>query len=129
AGGATGDDLNAQIQRGEYPDIVKTRLDGVNQRDFLEGKSASARDHFFYYSGSTPSAVRYKNWKMYFGMVPQDPTGFITGVQPFSWTQVVNIKRDPFETSIGDQQKTLFGMAGALAGPVSAYVNAWNLLP
>ena len=40
-----------------YPGIVKTKLDGVNQIDYLTGKSEkSARDYFFYYSGSTPSA-------------------------------------------------------------------------
>jgi arylsulfatase len=33
---------------------------------------------------------------------------------PYSWTQVANIKRDPFETTIGDQQRTLFGYAGEL---------------
>jgi arylsulfatase len=59
---------------------------------------------------------------MYFAMVPQAPTGFVTGVVPYHWTQVVNIKRDPFETSIGDQTKTLFGVGGALGGPVTAYV-------
>ena len=57
------------------------------------------------------------------------PQGFITGVVPYHWTQVVNIKRDPFETSIGQQYKTLFGMGGALAGPVTAYVYDWNMLP
>jgi arylsulfatase A-like enzyme len=129
AGGPTGDDLKAQIERGEYPGIVKTTLDGVNQRDILEGKSESARDHIFYYSGSTPSAVRYKNWKMYFGMVSQDPTGFITGVIPYAWTQVCNIKRDPFETSVGEFAKTMFGTGGALGGPVTAYVYDWNMLP
>jgi arylsulfatase A-like enzyme len=130
AGGAKGNELKAQIEAGQYPGIVKTTLDGVNQRDFLEGKSAkSARDTFFYYSGAQPSAVRYKNWKLYFAMVSDDPAGFISGVLPYHWAQVVNIKRDPFETSIGDQQKTLFGMAGALAGPVTAYVYDWNLLP
>ena len=57
-------------RRASIPGIVKTTLDGVNQRDFLEGKSdKSARDTFFYYSGKDPSAVRYKNWKMYFAMV------------------------------------------------------------
>ena len=45
------------------------------------------------------------------------------------WTQVVNIKRDPFETSIGEQQKTLFGVGGALAEPVTAYAYDWNMLP
>lgn len=130
AGGAKGNELKAQIERGEYPGIVRTTLDGVNQRDYLEGRSEkSARDTFFYYSGKDPSAVRYKNWKIYFAMVSDAPTGFLTGVVPYHWTQVVNIKRDPFETSIGQQAKTLFSMAGALAGPATAYVYDWNLLP
>jgi len=130
AGGAKGNDLKAQIEKGAYPGIVKTTLDGVNQREYLEGETAtSARDHFFYYSGKDPSAVRYKNWKMYFAMVSQSPEGFIAGVMPYHWTEVVNIKRDPFETSIGSHSKTLFGMGGALAGPVTAYVYDWNMLP
>ncbi len=89
----------------------------------------SARDTFFYYSGAHPSAVRYKNWKIYFAMVSDDPAGFIAGVMPYSWAQVVNIKRDPFETSIGQQYKTLMGMGGTLAGPFTAYLYDWNMLP
>ena len=130
AGGPKGDGLKKQIEKGEYPGIVKTTLDGINQIDYLTGKSEkSARDVFFYYSNKTPSAVRYKNWKMYFGMVGQSPASFVTGVVPYSWTQVVNIKRDPFETSIGEHTKTMFGVGGALAGPVTAYVYDWNMLP
>jgi arylsulfatase len=130
AGGPKGDGLKKQIEAGQYPGILKTTLDGVNQRDFLEGKSEkSARDTFFYYSGKDPSAVRYKNWKMYFGMVSQSPEGFTAGVLPYHWTQVVNIKRDPFETSIGSHTKTMFGMGGALASPSTAYVYDWNMLP
>jgi arylsulfatase len=130
AGGPKGDGLKQQIQKGAYPGIVKTTLDGVDQRDYLEGNSdKSARDTFFYYSGKDPSAVRYKNWKMYFAMVSDSPTGFLAGVLPYHWTQVVNIKRDPFETSIGEQIKTLTGEGGALAAPVTAYVYDWNMLP
>ena len=130
AGGPKGDSLKKQIEAGGYPGIVKTTIDGVNQRDFLESKSAkSARDYIFYYSGKDPSAVRYKNWKMYFAMVSDSPAGFVTGVVPYHWTQVVNIKRDPFETSIGSQTKTLMGVGGALAGPVTAYQYDWNILP
>ena len=129
AGGAKGDALKKRIEAGQYPGIVKTTLDGVDQRDFLEGKSKSARDTFFYYSGKDPSAVRYKNWKMYFAMVSDAPAGFINGVVPYHWTQVVNIKRDPFETSIGSQYKSLFSMGGALASPSTAYVYDWNMLP
>jgi arylsulfatase A-like enzyme len=130
AGGPKANELKAQIERGEYPGIVKTTLDGVNQRAYLEGKSdKSARDTFFYYSGKDPSAVRYKNWKIYFAMVSDAPSGFLTGVVPDHWSQVVNIKRDPFETSIGEQAKTLFSMGGALAGPATAYIYDWNMLP
>jgi arylsulfatase A-like enzyme len=130
AGGPKGNGLNDQIKAGKYPGISKTMLDGTNQIDYLTGKSPkAARDYFFYYSGPRPSAVRYKNWKIYFTMVSDDPAGFIAGPLPYSWAQVVNIKRDPFETSIGQQIKTLFGMSGALAGPVTGYVYDWNLLP
>src|SRR6478752_135569 len=129
AGGPKGDALKKEIEAGKYPGIVKTTLDGIDQRDFLEGKAPSKRDSFLYYSGKEPSAVRYKNWKMYFAMVSDDPAGFISGVQPYAWTQVVNIKRDPFETSVGQQIKTLFGMAGSIASPSTAYVYDWNILP
>jgi arylsulfatase len=130
AGGPSGDGLKKQIEAGTYPGIVKTTLDGVDQRDYLEGKSdTSARNTFFYYSGAEPSAVRYKNWKIYFTMVSDAPAGFIAGALPYHWAMVDNIKRDPFETALGDQVKTLTGMGGALAGPVSAYVYDWNMLP
>jgi arylsulfatase len=130
AGGPKGDGLKQKIESGSYPGIVKTTLDGHNQIDYLTGKSTKpATDVFFYYSGKDPSAVRYKNWKIYFAMVSDDPAGFIMGVMPYHWTQVVNIKRDPFETSIGQQYKTLFGMGGAIASPVTAYVYDWNMLP
>ena len=68
AGGPKGDELKKQIEAGQYPGIVKTTLDGVNQRDYLEGKSEKSARDSFYYSGKDPSAVRYKNWKMYFAI-------------------------------------------------------------
>ena len=45
------------------------------------------------------------------------------------WTQVVNIKRDPFETTVGSWQKTLMGVGGAIAAPITAYQYDWNMLP
>lgn len=130
AGGDKGDALNQRIMAGSYPGIVKTKLDGVDQTEYLSGRSEkSARDTFFYYSGKDPSAVRYKNWKIYFAMVSDSPAGFISGVLPYHWAQVVNIKRDPFETSIGSQYKTLMGMGGTIGSPSTAYVYDWNMLP
>ncbi|MGH8172181.1 MAG: arylsulfatase [Rhodanobacteraceae bacterium] len=129
AGGATGDGLKKQIEGGKSPGIVKTTLDGFNQRAYLEGQGDSARDHLFYYSGTHPSAVRYKNWKFYYAMAPSDATGGLLGVQTYHWTQVDNIKRDPFEAAVGATQLTLLGMGGALAAPSTAYLYDWNLLP
>ncbi len=104
AGGAKGNDLNEQIMAGKYPGIVKTKLQGVNQLDYLTGKSdKSARDTFFYYGGPVPSAVRYKNWKIYFAMASEAATGGLMGVTTFHWPLVDNIRRDPFEGSVGFQ--------------------------
>jgi arylsulfatase len=130
AGGPKGDELKQQIEAGRYPGIVKTTLDGVNQRDFLEGKSAkSARDYFFYFSGSTPSAVRYKNWKMYYTMSQPGPAGWIMPLVPFHFTLVQNIKRDPFEQNVGTQQRSAMSLGGALGAPMTAFQYDWNMLP
>jgi arylsulfatase A-like enzyme len=130
AGGDKGDALNRRVMAGSYPGIVKTKLDGFDQTEYLAGRSEkSAREVFFYYSGKDPSAVRYKNWKIYFAMVSDAPAGFVSGVLPFHWAQVVNIKRDPFETSIGSQYKTLMGLGGTIGSPSTAYIYDWNMLP
>jgi len=130
AGGPKGDGLKKQIEAGKYPGIVKTTLDGVNQFDYLSGKSnKSARDFFFYFSGATPSAVRYKNWKMYYNMSQPGADGWVLPLVPFHFTLVQNIKRDPFEQAVGLNVKSALGQGGALGGPVTAFLYDWNLLP
>jgi arylsulfatase A-like enzyme len=130
AGGPKGEGLKKQLEAGSYPDIVKTTLDGVNQIDYLTGKSdQSARDVFYYFSGATPSAVRYKNWKMYYTMAESGAEGWILPLIPFHWTLVQNIKRDPFEQAVGTHQKTAMSIGGALAAPATAYIYDWNMLP
>jgi arylsulfatase A-like enzyme len=130
AGGPKGDELKKRIEAGQYPGIVKTTLDGFDQRAYLEGTSEkSARDYFFYYSGATPSAVRYKNWKMYYSMAADGATGWLLPLVNYHWTMVQNIKRDPFEQAVGQNQKTAVGLGGALASPSTAYLYDWNMLP
>jgi arylsulfatase A-like enzyme len=131
AGGPKGDGLKKQIEEGKYPGIVKTTLDGVDQTDYLLGNTEkSARDTLFYYSGPRPSAVRYKNWKMYFAIAPETPWGFnVPGVQTQFMASMTDLKRDPFETAVGEERKAAFGYAGALAGPVTAFIYDWNMLP
>ena len=130
AGGPKGDGLKKQIEKGGYKGIVKTTLDGVDQRDYFEGKSEkSARDVFFYYTGAQPSAVRYKNWKFYYTMVPSTATGGLMGSNTYHWTQLQNILRDPFETTIGADSLSITGYGGNLAAPSTAYIYNWNILP
>jgi arylsulfatase A-like enzyme len=130
AGGPKGDGLKTQLEAGQYPGIVRTTLDGVNQIDYLSGRSEkSARDFFFYYSGATPSAVRYKNWKMYYTMSQPGADGWILPLIPFHFTLVQNIKRDPFEQAVGTSVKSAMGTGGALGGPVTAFQYDWNILP
>jgi arylsulfatase A-like enzyme len=130
AGGPKGDELKKQIEAGKYPGIVKTTLDGVNQVAYLEGKSEkSGRDYFFYFSGSTPSAVRYKNWKMYYNMSQPGAAGWLMPLSAFHFTLVQNIKRDPFEQYVGVSQKSLMSFGGSLAAPSTAYLYDWNILP
>jgi arylsulfatase A-like enzyme len=130
AGGPKGDELNKQIEAGQYPDFAKTTLAGINQIDYLTGKTdKSARETFIYYSGATLSAVRYKNWKFYYSMAQPGPDGWLLGLNTYSWTLIDNIKRDPFEQAVGDWQKTAASIQGALAAPVTAYAYDWNILP
>jgi arylsulfatase len=130
AGGPKGEGLKQEIEAGKYPGIVKTTLDGVNQIAYLTGQSPkSARDVFYYFSGATPSAVRYKNWKMYYQMSQPGPAGWIMPLVPFHFTLVQNIKRDPFEQAVGIDQKTALSIGGALAAPSTAFLYDWNLLP
>ena len=130
AGGPSGDGLKKQIEAGKYPGIVKTTLDGVDQCDYLLGNAeGSARDYFFYYTGPTPSAVRYKNWKFYYTMEGSTGASALAGAQTYGWTQVTNLKRDPFEQAVGDIQKSGRSIGGALASPSNAYLYDWNMLP
>jgi arylsulfatase len=124
AGGSKGDGLKKQIEQGAYPGIVKTTLDGVNQIDYLTGKSEnSARDYFFYYSGSTPSAVRIKNWKIYYTMSQPGGSGWLEPLKTYHFPLIQNIKRDPFEQYVSpDDNKSLTSFGGALAAPSTAFM-------
>jgi arylsulfatase len=130
AGGPKGDDLKIRLQSGQYPGMVKTTLDGVNQVAYLTGRSnKSARNVFYYFSGATPSAVRYGNWKMYYNMSQPGAEGWIMPLVPFHFTLVQNIKRDPFEQAVGEDVKSAMGTGGALGAPSTAFIYDWNLLP
>jgi arylsulfatase len=122
AGGPKGDELKKQLEAGKYPGIVKTTLDGFNQVAYLEGNSKeSARDHFYYFSGSTPSAVRWKNWKAYYAMSESGASGWLMPLTKYHFSLVDNIKRDPFEQCVAINSKTAASFYGAPGATTTAY--------
>ncbi len=50
-------------------------------------------------------------------------------LRSFHWTQLLNLKRDPFEQTVGDDAKSLLGYGGALGSAGNAYIYNWNMLP
>ena len=50
------------------------------------------------------------------------------GPQTYGWAQVQNIRRDPFEQAVGEEQKSVLSMGGTLASPSTAYIYNWNML-
>ena len=103
AGGPKGNELKAQIEKGEYPGIVKTTLDGVNQRAYLEGDGDFGARHLLLLFRQGPVGGPLQELEDVLRDGVRRAAGFLTGVLPYHWTQVVNIKRDPFETSVGEQ--------------------------
>src|SRR5258707_12218594 len=62
-------------------------------------------------------------------MVPGTATRGLFGATRYHWTQIANIKRAPFETTVGSDARSLLGYGGALAAPSTAYLYNWNILP
>jgi len=73
--------------------------------------------------------VRYKNWKVYFTMEGSAGASALAGPQQYGWAQVQNIRRDPFEQAVGDDQKSVMSIGGSLADASTAYIYNWNMLP
>ena len=103
AGGPKGDGLKKQIEKPVNIPASSRPRSMVSTRSTISLASPTSRR-------AIPSCTTQVRTRRRCGTrtgrctSPWCPThrqGFITGVVPYHWTQVVNIKRDPFETSIG----------------------------
>ena len=89
AGGPKGDELKKQIEAGSIPASSRRRSTASTSATISKAsRDKSARDVFFYYSGATPSAVRYKNWKMYYTMAAGRSGGLVLAARHYHWTLV-----------------------------------------
>ena len=75
--------------------------------------------------------MRYKNWKLYYyDGGPAEPTGWFMPLIPYHWTLIANIKRDPFEQTVGfGRRKVGHGVGRRAGSPSTAYIYDWNMLP
>jgi arylsulfatase A-like enzyme len=101
AGEPKGDALKKQIEAGSCPGILKTTLDGFDQKDFLEGNTEhSARNVMFFYSGADLSALRYRNLKFYYKTSQPGGNGWFLPLIDYHFTTMTDLKRDPFEQNV-----------------------------
>ena len=121
AGGPKGDELNKQIKAGKYHGIVKTMLDGVNQIDYLTGKSEKSATRrlllLLGFASRRQCATRTGRSTSPMGIATA-PTRFIAGdaslrTGPRSRTSCVIRSRPPS----GSSTRPLLGLGGALAAP------------
>jgi len=55
--------------------------------------------------------------------------GLILPLVRSHFTLVQNIKRAPFEQAAGESRKMVLGFGGALAAPMTIFLDDWNMLP
>ena len=120
-------------REGAYPGIVKTTLDGVNQRAYLEGTSEkSARDCFLLLLGL--DAVRGALQELEDVLQHDSARGGRLGrcrSSNIHWTIVSNIKRDPFEQAVDFRRREDVSneRSRCIGVPATAYIYDWNMLP
>jgi arylsulfatase len=84
------------------PDVAKRMrterkqyIDGLNNLDYWTGKTKeSARDHYFYYSESNLTAVRYNQWKLHF----ETKQDYYAPWVKESFPVIFNLRADPLES-------------------------------
>ncbi len=72
----------------------KVHLDGYDQMDVLTGRGPSKRHEIFYFTETTLSAVRIKDFKYRF---TDQPNGWLGATEKVDWPILVNLRLDPFE--------------------------------
>ena len=130
AGGPKGNELNEQIKAGRYPGIVKTKLDGVNQIDYL---TASRRSRHATPSSTTP-ARRHRRCGTRTGR--STSRWRARPVPPRSWGLSSMVGRRsrtsgaiPSSRPWAKNRSPCMSIGGTLASPSTAYIYNWNMLP
>lgn len=84
----------------------KVYLDGYDQTDLLSGKGEGRRKNVYYFDDNANfNAIRWNDWKIYFGVQPE---GWGGPREALTFPRVVNLRTDPYETSLDSALYTRF---------------------
>ncbi|MGI9286008.1 MAG: arylsulfatase [Pseudomonadales bacterium] len=92
-------DINNKLKAGHIAGdrTYKVHIDGFDQTDILSGKGPGKRETvFFFDDNANLNALRWKDWKIHFATMPD----WSSGRQALTFPTVMNLRTDPFETSM-----------------------------
>ncbi|MEC8429393.1 MAG: arylsulfatase, partial [Pseudomonadota bacterium] len=82
----------------------RVHLDGYDQTDRLSGKGPHKRETvFFFDDNASLNAIRWKDWKVHFSIMPN---GWGGEKETLNFPLAINLRTDPFETSIDSKLYT-----------------------
>ena len=84
----------------------KVHLDGFDQTAVLTGKGAGKRESIFYFDDNANfNAMRWNDWKIHFAFQME---GWAGPREALNFPRVINLRTDPYETSIDSGMYTRF---------------------
>ncbi|MEH6583947.1 MAG: sulfatase-like hydrolase/transferase, partial [Halioglobus sp.] len=101
-------EISSKLKKGHRAGdtTYKVHLDGFDQTDLLAGKGPGKRKNVFYFDDNANfNAIRWNDWKIYFGF---QMTGWGGPREALTFPRVVNLRTDPYETSLDSGLYTRF---------------------
>jgi arylsulfatase len=101
-------DISEKLKKGHRAGskTFKVHLDGYDQTELLSGKGPGQRANIFYFDDNANfNAVRWNDWKIYFGA---QWDGWGGPREALNFPRVVNLRTDPYETSLDSSLYTRF---------------------
>ncbi|MBT4520627.1 MAG: sulfatase-like hydrolase/transferase, partial [Halieaceae bacterium] len=93
-------DIGTKLKKGHQAGArkYKVHLDGYDQRAALAGTGPGQRSNIFYFDDNANfNAIRWNDWKIHFAIMPD---GWAGPRESLNFPRLVNLRTDPFETSL-----------------------------
>jgi arylsulfatase A-like enzyme len=118
--------INAKLKQGHVAGdkTFKVHIDGYDQTDVLAGKGPGKRENIYFFDDNANfNAMRWNDWKIHFAFQMQ---GWAGPREPLNFPRVINLRTDPYETSIDSgMYARFFGDQLWLFVPVQQEVGKW----